>query len=89
MQQNRQVIWQEQYLHCVFSKNNYNNDFTLRNTHQPTATTETNNTATLTTTAAIPYLKGMSENMLHILQPFNIHVAHKTHHCTTSVTNQH
>ena len=31
----------------------------------------------LTTTAAIPYIKGISENISRILQPFNIRVAHK------------
>ena len=33
--------------------------------------------ATPTTTATIPYIKGISENISRILQPFNIRVAHK------------
>ncbi|PFX30449.1 hypothetical protein AWC38_SpisGene4800 [Stylophora pistillata] len=68
---------ENKYLHRVFTKNNYNNDFIRRNTHRPTTTTETNDTATPTTTATIPYIKGMSENISRILLPFNIRVAHK------------
>ena len=64
-----------------FSNNNYNEDFIRRNAHRPTATTETNDTATLTTKATIPFIKGLSENNPRILQPFNIRVAHK--HITT------
>ena len=59
------------------SKNNYNADFIRRNIHPPIATTETNHNATPTTTATIPYIKGMYENISGILKPFNIHVAHK------------
>ena len=59
------------------SKNNYNADFIRRNTHRPIATIETNHNATSTTTATIPYIKGMYENISGILKPFNIHVAHK------------
>ena len=66
------------YLDRVFSKNNYNEDLIRRNTHRPTSTTtEANDNATLTTTATIPYLKGISENISRILQPFNIRVAYK------------
>ena len=59
------------------SKNNYNADFMRRDTHRPIATTKTNHNATLTTTATIPYIKGMYKNILGVLKPFNIHVAHK------------
>ena len=59
------------------SKNNYNADFMRRDTHRPVATTKTNHNATPTTTATISYIKGMYENILGILKPFNIHVAHK------------
>ena len=52
-------------------------DFIQRNTHRPTTTTEANDNATPTTTATIPYIKGISENISRILQPFNIRVAHK------------
>ena len=45
------------------SKNNYNADFIRRNIHPPIATTETNHNATPTTTATIPYIKGMYENI--------------------------
>ncbi|PFX21776.1 hypothetical protein AWC38_SpisGene13730 [Stylophora pistillata] len=68
---------ENRYLHRVCKKSNYNNDFIRRNTHRPTITTETNDTATPTTTATIPYIKGMSENISRILLPFNIRVAHK------------
>ena len=67
---------ENKYLDRVFSKNNYNQDFIQRNTHRPT-TTEANDNATPTTTATIPYIKGISENISRILQPLNIRVAHK------------
>ena len=63
-------------LTVFFSKNNYNEDFNQRNTHRPT-TTEANDNTTPTTTATIPPIKGISENISRILQPFNICVAHK------------
>ena len=52
-------------------------DFIQRNTHRPTTTTEANDNATPTTTANIPYIKDISENISRILQPFNLRVAHK------------
>ena len=67
---------ENKYLDRVFSKNNYNEDFIQRNTHRPT-TTKANDNATPTTTATIPYIKGISENISRILQPLNIRVAHK------------
>ena len=73
-------------LTVFFSKNNYNDDFIRRNTHRPTATTERNDAATPTTTATILYIKGMSENILRILQLLNIRVAHDHDH-TATVTN--
>ena len=48
-----------------------------RNTHRPTTTTEANDNTSRRTTATILYIKGISENISHILQPFNIRVAHK------------
>ena len=48
-----------------------------RNTHRPTTTTEANDNTSRTTTATILYIKGISENISRILQPFNIRVAHK------------
>ena len=59
-------------------QNNYNTDFIRRNTHRVTDTTETNRDSTsITTTAAIPYIKGTSEAIARILQPYNIRVAHR------------
>ena len=52
-------------------------DFIRRNAHRPTETTETNANSTPTTTATIPYIKGTSETIARILQPYNIRVAHK------------
>ena len=56
---------ENKYFNRVFSKNNYNKDFIQRNTHRPT------------TTKKYIYIKGISENISRILQPFNIRVAHK------------
>ena len=68
---------ENKYLNRIFLKNNYNEDFIQRNTHRPTTTTKANDNATPTTTATIPHIKGISETILCILQPFNIRVAHK------------
>ena len=55
------------YLNNVFSTNNYNTDFVRRNTHSNTnSNTQTNVISGPVTTATI-----------RILQPYNIHVAHK------------
>ena len=56
---------------------NYNEDFIRRNTHRHITTTEANDNATPTTTATLPHIKSISENVSRILQPFNIRVAHK------------
>ena len=64
------------YLDRVFSKNNYNEDFTQRNTHPPSTTTEANNNATPTAIVTIPSIKGISENISRILKPLSIRVAH-------------
>ena len=77
LQYDRQLIRQEQVPWPCFSKKNYNEDFIQRNTHRPTTTTQANNTATPTTIATLPYIKGISENISRILKPFNICVAHK------------
>ena len=68
---------ENKYLDRVFYKNNYNADFVRRNTHRTTETTETNKNPTSVTTATIPYIKGTSETIARILQPYNIRVAHK------------
>ncbi|CAH3151255.1 unnamed protein product, partial [Porites evermanni] len=64
------------YLNNVFSKNNYTMDFVRGNTHSnPDSNTQTNSGPV--TTATIPYMRGTSETIARILQPYNIRVAHK------------
>ena len=66
------------YLNNVFSKNNYNTDFVRRNTHSNTdSNTQTNVNSGPVTTATLPYIRGNSETIARILQPYNIRVAHK------------
>ena len=67
---------ERKYLDNVFSKNNYNCDFITRNTYR-TEPNETNTNLTPTTTVTIPYIKGTSEIIARILQPYNIRVAHR------------
>ena len=56
----------------------YNTDFFRRNTHSNTDTnTQTNVNSGPVTTAALPYIRGISETIARILQPYNIRVAHK------------
>ena len=55
------------YLNNVFSKNNY----------KPAEHNRTNGNLTPVATASIPYIKGTSETIARILQPYNIRVAHK------------
>ena len=62
------------YLYNVFSKNNYNTDFVRRNTH---SNTDTQTNSGPVTTATVPYIRGTSETIARILQPYNIRVAHK------------
>ena len=64
------------YLNNVFSKNNYNTDFVRRNTHSNTDSNTQTNSGPVTT-ATIPYIRGTSETIARILQPYNIRVAHK------------
>ena len=65
------------YLDNVFNKNNYNRDFIRYNTYRNSEPNATNTNATPVTTATIPYIKGTSETIARILQPYNIRVAHK------------
>ena len=65
------------YSDNVFNKNNYNKDFVRRNTYKNTEPNVTNNDATPVTTVTIPYVRGTSETIARILQPYNIRVAHK------------
>ena len=64
------------YLYNVFSKNNYNTDFVRWNTHSNTDT-QTNVNSGPVATATVPYIRGTSETIARILQPYNIRVAHK------------
>ena len=64
------------HLYNVFSKNNYNAYFVRRNTHSNTDSNTQTNSGPVTT-ATIPYIRGTSETIARILQPYNIRVAHK------------
>ena len=68
---------ENRYLERVFHKSNDNADFIRRNTHRPTESDETNRNPTPVTTVTIPYVKGTSETIAWILQPYKIRVAHK------------
>jgi len=57
--------------------NNYSADFIQRNIYRPSQADETNRNPTPVTTVTIPYIKGTSETISRILQPYNIRVAHK------------
>ena len=63
------------YLNNVFSKNNYITDFVRRNTHSNTDSNTQTNSGPVTTT--IPYIRGTSETIARVLQPYNIRAAHK------------
>ena len=66
------------YLNNAFSKINYNTDFVRRNAHSNTdSNNQTNVNSGLVTTATLPYIRGTSETIARILQPYNIRVAHK------------
>ena len=54
----------------------YNCDFVTRNSYR-TKPNETNTNLTPTTKVTIPYIKGTSEIIARILQPYNIRVAHR------------
>ena len=65
------------YVNNVFRKKNYNADFIRRNTYKPAEHNGTNANPAPVTTATIPYIKGTSETIARLLQPYNIRVAHK------------
>ena len=65
------------HLERVIHKNNCNADFIKRNIYRPTEADATNRNPTPLTTVTIPYIKGTSETISRILQPYNIRVAHK------------
>ena len=71
------VVTLIKYLDIVFNENNYNRDFIRHNTYRNSKPKATNTNATSVTTATIPYIKGTSETIARILQPYNIHAAHK------------
>ena len=54
---------------CVFGP--------LKVIYRPTEADATNRNPTPVTTVTIPYIKGTSETISRILQPYNIRVAHK------------
>ena len=64
------------YLNDAFSENNYNTDFVRWNTHSNTDSNTQTNSGPVTT-ATIPYIRGTSDTIACILQPYNIRVAHK------------
>ena len=68
---------ENRYLERVFHKNNYNADFIERNNYRPTEADATIRNPTPLTTVTIPYIKGTSETISRILQPYNIRLAHK------------
>ena len=68
---------ENRYLERVFHKNSYSADFIKRNIYRPTEADATNRNPTPLTTVTIPYIKGTSETISRILQPYNIRVAHK------------
>ena len=62
------------YPNNVFSKNNYNTDVFRRNTQSNAdSNTQTNVNSGPVTTATTPHIRGTSETIARILQPYNIH----------------
>ena len=68
---------ENRYLERVFHKKTYNADFIRRDVYRPTEADATNWNLTPVTTVTIPYIKGTSETISRILQPYNIRIAHK------------
>ena len=70
-----------------------NADFIRRNIYQPTEADTTNRNPKPVTTVNIPYIKGTSETISRIIQPYNIHVTHKPTtmlcHLLTNVIDRH
>ena len=67
---------ENRYLERVFHKNNYNGDFIRRNIYRPIEASATNRNSTPVTTVTIPYIKGTSETISRILQPYNSRAVH-------------
>ena len=69
---------QTYYLNNVFSESNYKTNFVGRNTHNNTdSNTQTSVNSGPVTTGTISYIRGTSETIARILQPYNIRVAHQ------------
>ena len=68
---------ENRYLERVFHKINYSANFIRRNIYRPADADATNRNPKPLTTVSIPYIKGTSETISLILQPYNIRVAHK------------
>ena len=68
---------ENKYLERVFMKNNYIADFIRWNIYRPTEDDAMDKNLTPVTTVTISYIKSTSETISRILQPYNIHVAHK------------
>ena len=73
-------------------ENRYFKGVFRRNIYRPTEADATNRNPTPVTTVTIPYIKGTSETISRILQPYNIRVAHKPtttlRHLSTNVKNK-
>ena len=76
------------FLNNLFSKNNYNTGFVRRNTHSNTDSNTQTNSGPVTT-ATIPYIRGTSETIARILQPYNIRVAHKNGDVNNHIAEHH
>ena len=62
------------HLNAVSIKNNYSTDFIEPNTYVRPNDSSNNS---YTTTATLPYIRGTTETIAHIVRPCNIRVAHK------------
>ena len=65
------------YLHDVFHKNNYNQDFVSRNYKRDNGPNSTNTRPTTVTIVTVPYIKSTSETIARILQPFGIRIDYR------------
>ena len=73
---NRSLVKRTNILNVFFRRTT--TTLTLKqNIYRPSEADETNRNLTPVTTVTIPYIKGTSETISRILQPYNIRVAHK------------
>jgi hypothetical protein len=69
---------ENEHLKSMFHKNNYSDKFIHTNTHRPRNHRESLiDTSTPKAFISLPYIKGTSEIISRILQPYDIRVAHK------------